>query len=175
MASQYANRGKSLETLVERSARAQGLHIEKNSPRSVATGKRDLQGRMLNITIASGKLDFHGHWRTKYFTFDAKSCAAGTRFPLADIAKHQEVICRHRHAEGVVAFFLVEFTQPGQPQYFALTHPILKPYWDARMAWGEPASIPRAAIERYCPRVALTPRGLDLVGIIEQLQRGPRA
>jgi recombination protein U len=161
--------GRDLEKLIVASVKAQGLAIDQTSPRSVATGKRDSSGRMITVTIECGQLDFVGNVRGRYVTFDAKSCKVQSSFPLRDIRKHQAVICRNRHLEGACAFFLIELTQPAPSVCYAMPWPVLEPFWREYMAFGQPASIPRAAIERYCLPVPRVGKHLDLVGILDRL------
>lgn len=162
-------RGSALETLARKSVERQadqGLHLIQTGPRFV--GRVGSKGEASGRLVALGALDFIGDYRGRFVTFDAKSCANATSFPLADLRRHQVVIVKRTVARGGLAFFLLEFTA-GSPSYWALTWDVLRPYWNEADAGGR-QSIPRAAIEGQCLRIQRTRSGLDLVGVIEQLQ-----
>lgn len=166
------SKGKGLEGLVVRSAerqKAQGLHLTKTGVGFAYQG-RSADGRMVGVATNKGQLDFVGHLRGRLVTFDAKSCDK-TALPLSSLRRHQVTIVKRRHAEGCVAFFLVELTRGGAPSYHALTWPVLQPYWDKFSLLGTPASIPVAVLQSKCPAIARGANGLDLVAVLEQLGR----
>lgn len=162
------SKGKALETLILRSAeRSSGLHLTKTGVGFAYRG-RTADGRMIGTATSKGQLDFVGHYQGRMVTFDAKSCDK-CRLPLDMLKRHQVTIVKHRHAEGCVAFFLVEFTNGDQPEYFALTWPQLAEWWNGYSLNGTPASIPRDWILWTCMRIARDRNGIDLVGAIGRL------
>lgn len=172
-------RGASLEAMIRRSAEIQGLRgLKQTGPRYVgATGRggRAKGGRV----VGKGELDFAGNVGPLAVTFDAKSCANGTSFPLANIKRHQATICKRRHEEGAIAFFLVEFSALDAPEYFALTWPVLEPYWkryDAIKPGADyVASIPLTEFRGQCIRVERAGSVLDLLAAVKQLTEGGAA
>lgn len=159
--------GSKLETLVRKSAdaqRPQGLNLAHTSPRFVGRigPKGEAQGRV----VGKGTLDFIGDYRGRMVTLDAKSTKT-KGFPLRLMKRHQTVIVKNAHQRGAVAFFLVEFSDT--PDYYALTWPVLAPWWARFDLLGDPASIPRDVFERECPTIPKTGATLDLVGVIERL------
>lgn len=166
--------GSGLKELIRKSVAKQtdaGLWLLQTGPRFV--GKISGDGLAYGRVIGRGGLDFIGYYGARFVTFDAKSCANNTRFPLANIEHHQAVIVRKAHEAGAVAFFLVEFSQLG-PAYYALTWPTLKPFWEAKRkadycGGDAPASIPVKLIEAECLAIRRNRGGLDLVAAIEAL------
>lgn len=167
--------GNNLEALIRASADKQkdaGLWLLQTGPRFV--GKVSGDGMASGRVIGRGGLDFIGYHGPRFVTFDAKSCANKTSFPLANIEHHQAVIVKKAHESGAIAFFLVEFSKLDQPAYYAMTWPALKPFWDAKRkadycGGTAPASIPLRVFEAECLKVARTRAGLDLVTCIETL------
>lgn len=170
------SKGKALEALIQRSAERQqcaGLHLAKTGVGFAYQG-RSADGRMVGIATNKGQLDFVGHYRGRLVTFDAKSCDK-PRLPLEMLKRHQVTIVKNRHTEGCVAFFLVEFTQGDVPEYYALTWPVLQPWWNQYSTNGTPASIPWVWFEQTAARIRRSPTGLDLVDVVDRLQRGMTA
>lgn len=161
--------GRDLERLVRRSAEGQGIRITQTGPRAIGTGKTDLRGRPISVHVESGQLDFVCTVQGRHVEFDAKACANLTSFPLREIRHNQAVICRHRHEEGCVAGFLVEFTRLEPAEYYWLPWPVLAPIW-RKAPYGGPQSIPLATFRALCPHVRTLPGGrLDLSGILGRL------
>lgn len=168
-------RGSALEAIVRRSAdkaKDAGLWLVQTGPRfagKVTGPAGEAQGRL----VAAGALDFIGDLHGRAVTFDAKSCAIKTAFPLKDIRPHQAVIVKRAHRRGAVSFFLVEFSAlAGGPRYFALTWPVLEPYWRPFYHSGSAdgsSSIPLRVFEAECLEVGCKGKTLDLAGAIEAL------
>jgi recombination protein U len=158
--------GDSLEKLVRDSVKAQDLAIKQTAPRwrgRVKQGGLIKRGRV----VSSGELDFTGHVAGRFVTFDAKSTQQPS-LPLKNIKRNQATICRHRHEEGALAFFLVEFAGQPEPAYFAVTWPVLKPYWD-RFGHGGPSSIPMDVIRSTCSRIDRKGKTLNLDGALRTM------
>jgi recombination protein U len=164
--------GSNFEALVRRSAKAQaeaGLQLPQRSPRTV--GRVDAGGRITGRVVGVDSLDFDGDYLGRRVTFDCKSTQNKSSFPLGMVAIHQAVIVRKAHERGALAFFLVEFSSSGQ--VYALTWPMLRPWWDNR-DYGGRRSIPFAVFERSGTLVARIGRArlLDLVDLVQRLQAG---
>lgn len=170
-------RGSAFETMARKSAdkaRDEGLWLAHTSPRFV--GSVGPAGEASGRLVALGALDFIGDYRGQAVTFDCKSTETRTSFALRLIKPHQALIVRNAHARGAIAFFLLELDAKAKgPAYFALTWPVLEPYW---RAWHypnplsddePPASIPRAVLEAHCPRVTRKGSTLDLCAAISGL------
>jgi penicillin-binding protein-related factor A (putative recombinase) len=186
MAAKTKSTGAALEALVRKRAdayKAEGLDLEQGSPRFAGTV--DGQGRARGRLVAKGGLDFSGDFWGRRVTFDAKS-TKGKSFPIdpkRTVKPHQARRLREAHERGAIAFLLVEFSElPDGPRYFALTWPVLAPYWEqadqARYLGGKAApSIPLATFEASCARVVRTGAALDLVAVVtylaEQYPGGP--
>jgi penicillin-binding protein-related factor A (putative recombinase) len=183
MAAKTKSTGAALEALVrkrEKAYREEGLDLEQNSPRFA--GKVDGQGRARGRLVAKGGLDFSGDYYGRRVTFDAKS-TKGKSFPVdpkRTVKPHQARRLREAHERGAIAFLLVEFSElPDGPRYFALTWPVLAPYWEqadrARYLGGKSApSIPLEVFKQTCAAVVKDRGGLDLIplvaGLAEQTQ-----
>lgn len=163
--------GNTLEALVRKSAKAQlsqGLRLAQTSPRSVVL-KRHAAGQAHVQQMPTGELDFVGDYKGRAVSFDAKSTATKTTFPLRNIKRHQATIVRHAHERGALAFFLVEFTAcAGAPRYYALTWDVLAPFWSSFSLY-QATSIPLAVFEKRCVEVVRKGATLDLVGAVQQL------
>lgn len=154
--------------------KAEGLALEQNSPRFA--GKVGPRGQAWGRLVSKGGLDFSGWYWGRAVTFDCKS-TGGKSFPLNErnVKPHQARRLKEAHEMGAIAFFLVEFTDAtGEPLYFALTWPVLAPYWEAfdraRYVGGKaPASIPLNVFRQSCREVGRGKSGLDLAGTVEQL------
>lgn len=162
--------GAILEALVRSSARLfakQGLSLRQQGPRF--SGKVGQRGKAVGRIIGPGGLDFEGDYHGRRVIFDAKSCA-GTSFPLSLLKDHQVKQVRLATARGVLAFFLVEMTQPTAT-YWALTWRELEPWWRGATLPGLDGrqSIPRDAIERCIP-VRRNGQVLDLASAIENVR-----
>lgn len=188
MAAKTKSTGAALEALVRRRAedyRAEGLDLEQNSPRFA--GRVGPGGQARGRLVAKGGLDFNGDFWGRRVTFDCKS-TTGKSFPVdpkRTLKPHQARRLKEAHERGAIAFLLVEFTEAEAfPLYFALTWPVLKPYWEpvdrARYIGGKTAttSIPLATFEASCAVVKRGRSGLDLIPTIvylaEQHPGGPR-
>lgn len=158
--------GDKLEALAKQSAKAQGLPLKQTSARSVVVGRKD--GRPISAVVSAGELDFTGHLDGRYFTFDAKSTHR-MHFGLPLIKSHQATICRNRHTEGAIAFFLVELSRfPGGPRYFAVPWPALAPYRQGS-AWTKP-SLSLKELEAGAIEVRRRGKHLDLAAAIWKLK-----
>ena len=192
MAAKTKSTGAALEALVRKRAEAyreEGLYLEQGSPRFA--GHVDKQGRARGRLVGKGGLDFNGDFWGRRVTFDCKS-TKGKSFPVdpkRTVKPHQARRLREAHERGAIAFLLVEFSQlldaegKPAPRYFALTWPVLAPYWEqadrARYLGGTAApSIPLAVFEAQAARIARDRSGLDLVAVIIYLAEvypgGPR-
>ena len=163
--------GSNLEALVRCSAdrlEDQGFHLIQTSPRFV--GSVGPKGEAFGRIVGQGALDFIGDFRGLFVTFDAKSTESKTAFKLDLIKRHQAVIVRKSFERGAIAFFLVEFSKLEPARYFALTWPVLKPWW-GRMDYGGPQSIPFAFLEAECLEIHRERKTLDLVGTVEALMQ----
>lgn len=166
--------GAGLEELIRKSVAKQadaGLWLLQTGPRFV--GKVQADGQAAGRLIGRGGLDFIGYYGARFVTFDAKSCANKTSFPLANIEHHQAVIVRKAHEAGALAFFLLEFSKLG-PCYYALTWPTLRPFWEAKRkadycGGDAPASIPVKLLEAECLPIRRGRGGLDLVAALEAI------
>jgi penicillin-binding protein-related factor A (putative recombinase) len=175
MAAKTKSTGGALEALVRKRAddyKAEGLELEQGSPRFAGTV--DGQGRARGRLVAKGGLDFSGDFWGRRVTFDAKS-TKGKSFPIdpkRTVKPHQARRLREAHERGAIAFLLVEFSElPDGPRYFALTWPVLAPYWEqadrARYLGGKAApSIPLEVFKQSCAAVVKERGGLDLVAAI---------
>lgn len=158
--------GGNLEDLVKKSAKAQDLALKQTSARTVVTGRKN--GRAVGRVVSSGELDFTGHIQGQYFTFDAKSTKR-VPFKLSLIKPHQATICRNRHAEGALAFFLIELSAlPGGARVLLVPWPVFAPYWQGS-AWTAP-SVSLAEMEKGAIEVRRRGKLLDLAGAIWQLK-----
>lgn len=171
------NSGGALEALVRKRLPAykeEGLALEQNSPRFA--GKVGPRGQARGRLVSKGGLDFSGWYWGRAVTFDTKS-TGGKSFPLNErnVKPHQARRLKEAHEMGAIAFFLVEFTEAaGEPLYFVLTWPVLKPWWEAvdraRYVGGKaPASIPLEVFDQGCQKVVRDRRGLDLVPVVVYL------
>lgn len=166
--------GHKLEALIRSSASKQseaGLWLLQTGPRFIGTV--GAKGAATGRVTGRGGLDFIGFYGPRFVTFDAKSCASKTAFPLANIEHHQAAIVRKAHEAGALAFFLVELAQAG-PAYYAMTWPTLKPFWEAKrradyIGGTAPASIPVKLIAAECLAIKRDRRGLDLAGALDEL------
>lgn len=165
------NTGKALEALVRHSADRQaklGINLKQTSPRFV--GGIGPDGQAQGRVVGKGTLDFVGDLLGRSVQFDAKSTKARSSFKLSLIKRHQATIVRNAHERGAIAFFLIEFsTLEGGPRYYALTWPVLQPFWD-KADFGGVQSIPREIIQRGCVEIPRKGKTLDLVGAIRRLQ-----
>lgn len=173
--------GAALEALIRRRLpdyKAEGLALEQNSPRFA--GKVGPRGQAKGRLVSKGGLDFSGHLWGRAVTFDCKS-TMGKSFPLNErnVKPHQARRLREAHEMGAIAFFLVEFSELADgPRYFALTWPVLAPYWEAidraRYVGGKaPASIPLEVFKLSCSEVSKGKGGLGLVEAIAGLAGAP--
>lgn len=144
-----------------------GLSIRQTSPRFV--GKVLAGGQAIGRLVGHGGLDFVGDYRGRHVAFDAKSCRLKTSFPLKNLKDHQVEQVAEAHGRGALSFFLVEFLDlPGGPRYFALTWPLLEPYWVGRL---RVASIPLGYFVERCYEFRLHGALLDIVKGCEALSK----
>ncbi|MNS48952.1 Holliday junction resolvase RecU [compost metagenome] len=173
-------RGSAFERLVAASVEgleARGCFLLQTSPRFVPQ-KFLPSGKCVGYFASKGGLDFYGHYYGRFVTFDCKSCKLKTRFPLDSIHGHQAHMVGHAHLLGGIAFFLIEMAElDGGPRYYALTWPVLEPYWSKyRLGLEGASSIPLAVLESECIEVKTHGGGfLDILSLLEKLtKRGLR-
>ena len=165
-----SGRGGHLEQLVAASVKhlePWGLSIRQTSPRFV--GKVLAGGQAIGRLVGHGHLDFVGDYKGRHVAFDAKSCRLKTSFPLKNLKPHQVEQVAEAHSRGALSFFLVEFLDlPGGPRYFALTWPVLEPYWVGRL---RVASVPLEVFTRECYEFRLAGSLLDVARGLEEMGR----
>lgn len=112
----YANRGKSLETLIEHAneqykAKGAALIQKVATPWTVIR-----RGKQIVSAFPAEKstVDFIGvakGWNPCPIAFDAKQCKSKTIFPLANIEQHQLDFLEGWRYQGGTAFLLIEMTE----------------------------------------------------------------
>lgn len=163
-------KGATFEKLILTALKRQGLSpaIERRGLK--ATYRRDVGGQLTLQRQKSG-CDYEGGYKARSTVFDAKS-TKGKSLPMSDLS--QTVRIKKRHAEGWLAFYLVEFSDlPDGPEYYALTWPALQPYWDRRN-YGGRLSVPLAWFQQTAYRVKFDRNGLDLADLLERMHQGMR-
>lgn len=163
--------GAKLEEMIRYSVqkvKSEGLNLIQTGPRFV--GSIGDGGQAIGRIVSLGALDFIGDYRGSFVTFDAKSTESKTSFKLDLIKMHQAVIVKRAYERGALGFFLVEFSKLEPCRYYALTWPVLKPYWD-RQDFGGPMSIPLKVIQEQCLEIVRDRKTLHLVEAIEVLIR----
>jgi penicillin-binding protein-related factor A (putative recombinase) len=174
-----SGRGTGLEILIARSAKRQedqGLHLQRAGVRFIPGGAIGPRGLTAGRVCSAGGPDFQGDYQARAVLIEAKASASASRFELKNIREHQAVILKRAHARGCLAFFLVELAAgTPAPRYFALTWPVLAPWWEAyahdRAGYGPkaPSSIPVAVLEREALQVRRDRHGLQLVEALQAL------
>lgn len=160
-----------------------GLDLDETSPGIVVTGS-DGAGRRTGFAKAPGALDYVGAYvRPRKcpwpIEFDAKWTKHPSRFDLSLLHPRQVKRLHRKHASRFLAFFLAGFFDGQDLVAYAITWPVLEPYWVAYQRYQDgygdkaPASIPRAVLEAQCYRVATYQRGgawrLNLVDLVERM------
>jgi len=112
----YANRGKSLETLIEYSNsqyKAKGVALIQKVATPWTVVRR---GKQIVSAFPAEKstVDFIGTMKFMNggvpIAFDAKQCKLKTSFPLSNIEKHQFDFLRDWEQQGGESFFIIEMT-----------------------------------------------------------------
>ena len=148
----YANRGKSLETLIEHANeqyKAKGLALVQKVATPWTVIRR---GKAIVSAFPSEKstVDFIGAMKHLKFTvpiaFDAKECHEKTRFPLANIEKHQINFLWGWEQQGGESFLIIEMTALSKIYKIELKE--IMYYWN-RADIGGRKSIPIMDFERF--------------------------
>ena len=138
----YANRGKSLETLIEHAneqykAKGAALIQKVATPWTVQrVGKRIVSA----FPAEKSTVDFVGFSRgIGPIAFDAKQCKNKTNFPLSNIEQHQLDFLEGCRYHGGTAFVLIEMTELRK--IFRVGIGTILMYWHEGLVGG-PKSIP---------------------------------
>jgi len=109
----YANRGKSLETLIEHANeqyKAKGVALIQK----VATPWKVIRrGKQIVSAFPAEKstVDFVGVCDGQSIAFDAKECKSETSFPLSNIEQHQMDFLREWERQGGKSFLIIEMVE----------------------------------------------------------------
>lgn len=137
----HANRGRSLETLIEY-ANAQYKDRGLALIQKVATPWTVIRrGKQIISAFPAEKstVDFVGACKGYPIAFDAKQCRQDTRFPLINIEQHQlDFLSRWQH-NGGRAFLLIEMSSVSK--IYRIEFDEIMRYWNAAASNG-PKSIP---------------------------------
>lgn len=134
----YANRGMGLEMLIEHANdqyAAKGIALIQK----VATPWKVIRkGKQIVNAFPEKKstVDFIGVYNGKPIAFDAKQTELKTRFPYANVEKHQIDFMRRWEETGGIAFMLIEFKAHKK------TFLVPFAYFDAADKAGARGSIP---------------------------------
>lgn len=148
----HANRGKSLETIIEH---ANAQYKAKNLAliQKVATPWTVIRkGKQIVSAFPANKstVDFIGVMKHLSFTvpiaFDAKECHEKTRFPLVNIEPHQIDFLGKWQEQGGESFLLIEMTALGKIYKLEFVEVFM--YWLDAKANGR-KSIPIKDFERF--------------------------
>lgn len=169
MVANYANRGKTLEAMLEQSNAvyyARGVAVVQK----VATPTTVLwrEGRpAAAFHPHKSTVDFIGHAKGRPLAFDAKETREETRFPLANIEPHQIEFLERWWEAGGVAFLIVSFA--------ALNRTFLLMIWQFLSAQGQMLkenrrSIPFALLADLGTEVASgNGAALDYLAVLQKL------
>ena len=164
----YANRGKSLETLIEHAneqykAKGAALIQKVATPWTVQRAG----GRIVSAFPAhKSTVDFIGVMKHLEFTvpiaFDAKQCKNKTSFPLSNIEEHQiDFLCEWSD-QGGESFFVIEMT--AMKKIYRVDLIQIMSYW-LNADNGGPKSIPVKDFEKFQVIVQGVGIVLDYLGI----------
>lgn len=149
----YANRGKSLETMIEHTVaayRRKGkalIHKIPNAWIVQRAGKRIVSA----FPEKKSTVDFAGVLPNgRAIAFEAKSTANRTSFPLSMIEAHQIEYLRQHLQYGGISFFLVEFSKLNE--VYLLPFEYVEKYLEVAADGGR-KSIPYPEIVLHCERV----------------------
>lgn len=160
-----------------------GLDLDETSPGMAVTG-RTYDGKAIGHVKAPGALDYTGAYvRPRKapwpIEFDAKWTKHASRFDLALLDGRQVRRLKRKHGCRYLAFFLAGFYDDDQLVAYAITWPVLEPYWTAWQRYRDgrgdraPASIKRAELEAQAYRVATYRRGgawrVDLLDLVQRM------
>lgn len=138
----YANRGKWLEMVIERSNtvyKNKGVALVNKIPTNWIVHYDKNKRASKAIPEKKGTVDFIGVSQGRSIAFDAKSTKERKRFPLDNVHTHQvEYLIKHQE-QGGISFFIVYFEKHNEFYYLPLNE-FLK-WWEEAKKGGR-KSIP---------------------------------
>lgn len=145
MSRSHANRGMGLETLIEY-ANAQYAKKGIALIQKISTPWKVIRkGKQIVSAFPEKKstVDFIGTYKGKPIAFDAKQTALKTRFPYANVEKHQIDFMRQWEESGGKAFLLINFTAHDKTFFLPFA------YIAAADSSGANGSIPYKAFHQW--------------------------
>jgi len=146
--SNYANRGKSLETLIEhanKQYKAKGVALIQKVATPWTVIRR---GKQIVSAFPAEKstVDFIGIAQDYAVAFDAKQCKEKTRFPLSNIEQHQMDFLREWARQDGKSFFIIEMSELGKIYKAEFGH--ISHYWYKALKGGR-KSIPIKDFDKF--------------------------
>ena len=144
----HANRGKSLETLIEYANvqyKTKGLALIQKVPTPWTVQRR---GKQIVSAFPAEKstVDFIGLSNGVPIAFDAKQCHNKTSFPLSNIEDHQLKFLHGWKLSGGISFLLIEMTALGK--IYRVEHDQIISYCNASATGGR-KSIPVKDFDKF--------------------------
>lgn len=168
----YANRGRSLEDLINYSNeqyRAKGVALIQKVATPWTVIRR---GKQIVSAFPAEKstVDFIGVVHEKIpIAFDAKQCKEETRFPLSYIEHHQMVFLKQWSGYGGEAFFVIEMI--ALREIFRVPYGVISKYWEDAQSGGR-KSIPIDDFKKMQPLKSANGIVLDYLGLMGRKEVG---
>lgn len=160
----HANRGKFLETLIDRS-NIKYFTDNIADIRKVPTPFKPLStkgGRVTGYFEKPEWVDYSGIFEGQAIIFDAKQTAT-TNLPLSNISQHQYELLKSWHYKGARAFLIVYFSK--EDEYYYLPFKALQYAWE-RAENGGRKSIAHAEFTELAHGIKLKSGILDYLEVI---------
>ncbi|WP_328702764.1 Holliday junction resolvase RecU [Alicyclobacillus suci] len=166
----HANRGRSLETMLNMTNMQYRLHnwaLVDKIPTPIKKVGDYRRGVFLAVWEHKSSVDYQGIYNGRAIVFEAKMCRENTRFSLSNIAAHQIEYLEQAEQQGAITFLIVEFPKLDET-YLVPANYVVKCWHNAKA--GERKSIPIEAIREFGMRVR-TGRGvpLDYLAVVDKL------
>ncbi|WP_217597142.1 Holliday junction resolvase RecU [Cohnella sp. GbtcB17] len=172
----FANRGTAFENLINDCNllyRQHKIALVTKRPTPVKILGVDGRGRVRGFLEKPSEADYDGFYKQRGLAFEAKSIAAGERFPLSNLEQHQfEYLSDAHYVGNVPSFLLIEFTEHRVVYLLPFTE--LEQVWKMRSKVRGSKSIHISYLERYGYPVAQG-RGVpcDYLAVIDHIWEPP--